>query len=259
MASEPVNTISVKHFPALCQLGVVGNLSDAQLLELFLAGNRETAEASFAALVDRHGPMVLRVCQQILCNPDNAQDAFQATFLVLVRRARTLRRATRLQAGSTVSPCTSRRARADGARRQFHERRRALTAGEQNMTSNDEPDSCWPELHDELSRLPEKYRESVVLCYLQGLSTQAAAQRLGCPQGTVLSRLSRGREQLRQRLTRRGLTLPAGMLTAGLAAESAKSRRPSRARTRCDSGRRRFHPARNCGPGGDFGKCRSTY
>ena len=80
----------LKHFPALCQLGVVGNLSDGQLLESFLAGNKETAEASFAALVERHGPMVLRVCRQILGNPDDAQDAFQATFLVLVRRAGTV-------------------------------------------------------------------------------------------------------------------------------------------------------------------------
>jgi len=81
-------------------------------------------------------------------------------------------------------------------------------------------------LHDELGRLPEKYRESVVLCYLQGLSTQAAAQRLGCPQGTVLSRLSRAREQLRKRLTRRGVTLPAGLLAAGLATETVRAAVP---------------------------------
>ena len=69
---------------------------------------------------------------------------------------------------------------------------------------------AWPELHEEIARLPEKYRAAVVLCYLEGLTTEAAAQRLGCPQGTVLSRLSRARDRLRARLTRRGLGLTAG-------------------------------------------------
>ncbi len=192
MTSELVNTIPLAQFPTLCHLGVVGNLSDGQLLELFLAGNKETAEASFAALVDRHGPMVLRVCRQILGNPDDAQDAFQATFLVLVRRAGTVRKAQSVASWLYgIALRVARRARVDAARRQAHERRCAATAKEQDMSPEDEPDCCWTELHDELTRLPERYRESVVLCYLQGLSTQAAAQRLGCPQGTVLSRLSR--------------------------------------------------------------------
>ncbi len=227
MASESVNALSPRQFSTLNQLGVVGNLSDGQLLGSFLAGNKETAEASFAALVDRHGPMVLRVCRQILGNPDDAQDAFQATFLVLVRRAGTVRKRESVASWLYgIALRVAHRARADAARRRTHEHRRAATAREQAMTPEDEPECCWVDLHDELGRLPEKYRESVVLCYLQGLSTQAAAQRLGCPLGTVLSRLSRARERLRKRLTRRGLTLPACLLAAGLAAETARAAVP---------------------------------
>ena len=227
MASESVNALSLKQFPMLCQLGVVGNLSDGQLLESFLAGNKETAEASFTALVARHGPMVLRVCRQILGNADDAQDAFQATFLVLVRRAGTVRKRDSVASWLYgIALRVARRARTEAVRRQIHERRRAATAREQDMIPDVAPECSWPGLHDELSRLPEKYRESVVLCYLQGLSTQAAAQRLGCPQGTVLSRLSRAREQLRKRLTRRGLTLSAGFMAAGLATETASAAVP---------------------------------
>ena len=227
MASDSVNSLPSEDLSTLCRLGVVGNLTDGQLLESFLAGNKETAEASFTALVDRHGPMVLRVCTQILGNVDDAQDAFQATFLVLVRRAGSVRKHDSVASWLYgIALRVARRARADAIRRQIHERRSAATAREQDMTPEVEPGCSWPDLHDELGRLPEKYRESVVLCYLQGLSTQAAAQRLGCPQGTVLSRLSRAREQLRKRLTRRGLTLPAGLLAAGLATETATAAVP---------------------------------
>ncbi len=260
MASESANTVALKQFPTLCHLGVVGNLSDGQLLELFLAGTKETAETSFAALVDRHGPMVLRACRQILGNPDDAQDAFQATFLVLVRQARSVRKRDSLACWLYgVAQRVARRARVDAARRQAHERRCAATAREQDMAPEDDPECCWTELHDELSRLPERYRESVVLCYLQGLSTQAAAQRLGCPQGTVLSRLSRARDQLRKRLTRRGVAVPAGLLTAGLATEVARARRASHPRTCCHPGCRRFHPAPGRGLGSDLGHCRPAH
>ena len=82
---------------------------------------------------------------------------------------------------------------------------------------------CWPELHEEVARLPAKYREPVVLCYLEGLTTDEASRRLGCPQGTILSRLSRARERLRDRLTGRGLAVPAGLLAADLASDAARA------------------------------------
>ena len=89
---------------------------------------------------------------------------------------------------------------------------------------------CWPELHEEVARLPEKYREPVVLCYLEGLTTDEASRRLDCPQGTVLSRLSRARERLRDRLTRRGLAVPAGLI----AGDWPRMRRgPPSCRPRC--------------------------
>ena len=228
MPGESVSAVCRNPLPTLCHVGVVGNLSDGELLESFLTGPEETAQESFAALVDRHGPMVLRLCRQVLGNPEDAQDAFQATFLVLVQRAGTVRNRDSVASWLYgIALRVARRARVDAARRHVHERRCAATAREHDMTPEDEPECRWPDLHDELGRLPEKYRESVVLCYLQGLSTQAAAQRLGCPQGTVLSRLSRAREQLRKRLTRRGLIAPAGLLAAGLATETAKAAVPA--------------------------------
>jgi RNA polymerase sigma factor (sigma-70 family) len=165
MASESVNSLPSKDLSTLFRLGVVGNLTDGQLLESFLAGNKETAEASFTALVDRHGPMVLRVCTQILGIVDDAQDAFQATFLVLVRRAGSVRRHDSVASWLYgIALRVARRARADAIRRQIHERRSAATAREQDMTPEVEPECSWPDLHDELGRLPETSRESVVLC-----------------------------------------------------------------------------------------------
>src|SRR5579883_622807 len=227
MARRSVDAVGSRHFRTLYGLGEVGDLTDGQLLERFVAGRDEAAEAGFAALVERHGPMVLRVCRQILRDAHDAEDAFQATFLVLARRAGSVR-----QRGSVASwlygiaQRLAMRSRADTARRRAHERRRAerraMTAGYSASHDGGEAE-CWPELHEEVARLPEKYRESVVLCYLEGLTTEAAARRLGCAHGTVLSRLSRARARLRRQLTRRGLPLPAGLLAAGLSPEAAKA------------------------------------
>ena len=258
MASDSVNSLPSKDLPTLCRLGVVGNLTDGQLLESFLAGNKETAEASFTALVDRHGPMVLRVCTQILGNVDDAQDAFQATFLVLVRRAGSVRKHDSVASWLYgIALRVARRARADAIRRQIHERRSAATAREQDMTPEVEPECSWPDLHDELGRLPEKYRESVVLCYLQGLSTQAAAQRLGCPQGTVLSRLSRRRTTAKA-IDSPGTDTPRRASGRRTGHGNRNGRRSSRTRTRCDSGRRRVDSAQGGRLGSDFGHCRRT-
>ena len=225
MARRSVDAVGSRHFRTLYRVGVIGDLTDGQLLERFVAGRDEAAEAGFAALVERHGPMVLRVCRQILGDAHDAEDAFQATFLVLARRAASVRKRDSVASWLFgIAQRLAMRSRADAARRRAHERRRAelmaTTAESPGNYQCDRPE-CWPELHEEVARLPEKYRESVVLCYLEGLTTAAAARRLGCAQGTVLSRLSRARERLRRRLTRRGLAQPAGLLLAGLSPDAA--------------------------------------
>src|SRR4051794_25877581 len=199
MAGGSTEALVSKHLHTLFNVGTIGNLTDGQLLERFISGHDGCAEATFTALVERHGPMVLRVCQQVLSDSHDAQDAFQATFLVLVRRAGSVRKRDSVASWLYgVAHRVARRARADAARRRAHERRGAALAAE-SVGDGDRPEP-WPELHEEIARLPEKYRAAVVLCYLEGLTTEAAARTLGCPQGTVLSRLSRAREQLRGRL-----------------------------------------------------------
>ncbi len=194
----------LQDFAALFQSGTVSDLTDAELLGRFADHINESAEPAFAALLQRHGPMVLRVCRSVLRDEHDAQDAFQATFLILVRRAGAIR--NRESIGSWlygVALRVSSRARIAMARRRKHETRVALTADQQ---SDDE--RCLPELaaalHEELGRLPEGYRAAVVLCYLEGQTCEAAARQLGWPVGTVKSRLARGKERLLGRLIRRG-------------------------------------------------------
>jgi RNA polymerase sigma factor (sigma-70 family) len=207
----------------LTHVGVVGNLSDAQLLARFLARGGPPAEAAFEALVARHGPMVLDVCFRILRDSHEAQDAFQATFLILASRARSIRQRDALAGWLLgVARRVAVRARANQARRRAYEGRAAELRADR---TGDRLES-WPELHEEIGRLPERYREPVVLCYLEGLSTDAAALRLGCPKGTVLSRLSRARERLRRRLIRRGLTPPALLPADGRCSEAAPAALP---------------------------------
>jgi RNA polymerase sigma factor (sigma-70 family) len=197
---------------ALSHVGVAGNLSDAQLLDRFLARGGEAAEAAFRALAARHGPMVLDVCSHVLRDPHDAQDAFQATFLVLAARAGAIRRRDAVAGWLLgVARRVALRSRTDRARRRACERRAAEMKADLRRDRTD----AWPELHEEIGRLPERYREPVVLCYLEGLSTEAAALRLGSPRGTVLSRLSRARARLQGGLTRRGLA-PPGLLAAGI-------------------------------------------
>jgi RNA polymerase sigma factor (sigma-70 family) len=187
---------------ALTHVGVVGNFSDAQLLDRFLARGGEPAEAAFEALVTRHGPMVLDICRKIVRNRHEAEDAFQATFLVLASKAGSIRQREALAGWLLgVARRVAVRLKAERASRRSHEAR----AAEIRIAVVDGRGETWPELHEEIDRLPDRYREPVVLCYLQGLSTEATALRLGCPRGTVLSRLSRARELLRDRLDRRGL------------------------------------------------------
>ena len=184
-------------------------LPDGQLLERYVATRDEHA---FAALVERYGPLVFAVCQRVLRQAQDAEDAFQATFLVLARRAPSLdgRRplANWLHA---VAYRTSVKARQSAARRRAHQLQLLSLA-----TVPAPEEKPWielrPLLDEELNRLPEKYRAPLVLCFLEGKSHQQAARELGWPSGSMSRRMNRARELLRRRLARRGLTLSTGLL-----------------------------------------------
>ena len=200
----------------LYSLGTVGSLPDDQLVEIYLARDDPAAsEAAFSALVERHGAMVLSICQRVLQNPHDAHDAFQATFLVLVRKAASIRR--RESVGGWLFGIARRvavRARLEAARRRHHLEKMGIernTSHADAITINNEPEPDYRPLIAAIDRLPERFRRPVVLHYFEGLSAEAAAERLGCPRGTVLSRLARARERLRQRLEHRGLSLEALM------------------------------------------------
>jgi RNA polymerase sigma factor (sigma-70 family) len=191
-----------------------GDTPDAELLDRF--ATRRDADA-FTALLRRHGPMVLGVCRRLLPDAHDAEDAFQATFLVLVRRAHSL--GTPELLGNWLYGVAYRialKAKADAARRRTRERR--LTEG---AAAESAPDLAWadlrPVLDEEVSRLPARYRAPFVLCYLDGKTNEEAARLLGCPKGTVLSRLAWARRRLRARLTRRGVTLSATLFAAAFA------------------------------------------
>lgn len=211
MASGLVTAELRNQLHVLAGIGVVGDLPDSRLLGLVLGGHDVKSKAAFTALMQRHGPMVLGICRHVLGDTQDAEDAFQATFLVLARKAGSVRKADSLASWlHGVALRVSARTRVNTARRRSSERQAAAmrTTSAQNP---DAIDQSWPELHEEIARLPGRYREPVVLCYLQGLTTEAAADRLRCPRGTILSRLSRARDRLRERLKRRGLA-PMGVL-----------------------------------------------
>ncbi len=198
----------------LFSVGTIRELTDGQLLERFATDRGEAAELAFAVLVERHGPMVLRVCRGVLADPHETQDAFQATFLVLVRKARALW--VRDSLGPwlhQVAYRTATHARSTAARRRRHERRAAVSQRESRAEAEDELGRI---LHEEIEQLPERYRAPLILCDLQGRSHEQAARHLGWPIGTVKSRQARGRERLRDRLVRRGLAPEAGLPTLAL-------------------------------------------
>jgi RNA polymerase sigma factor (sigma-70 family) len=194
----------VKSIETLFRVGAVGGMADAELLELFLT-RQDAAEAAFEALVRRHGPMVFGVCRGVLPDPNDADDAFQATFLVLARRASSVRRKGSI--GSWlhgVARRVSMRAKADAFRRRLREQEAAERHPRHESIDNTLPDRARI-LNEELDRLPEKYRAPVLLCDAEGLTHESAARRLGWPVGTVSGRLSRAHGLLRDRLKRRGV------------------------------------------------------
>ncbi len=218
--------ITLQTLNTLFNVGTVGGLTDAQLLEWFTTRRDETADLAFRALVERHGPMVLRVCRGVLRDNHDADDAFQATFLVLVRRAGSLWVRDSLgpwlnQVAFRTASC----ARSAAALRRQHELR--LTEIAARPPEQGEADDLGAVVQEEVARLPERYRAAIVLCLLEGLTPEQAARQLNCPAGTVHSRLARGRERLRGRLTRRGLAAPAVLLTAESAGSGASAAVPS--------------------------------
>jgi polysaccharide biosynthesis/export protein len=198
--------------------GTFSGLSDRQLLQRFAGEQGSSAEAAFEALVLRHGPMVMRVCRNALAHEQaEIHDAFQATFLVLVRKCRSIRRLDSV--GSWlfgVATRVARRARVDAARRRSAELQgglRIAATADHGNDSNDIQD-LGPLLQAEVERLPDRLRAVVILCYWEGLTHEQAAARLGCPLGTVRSRVARARGLLHRRLSRRGLEPVAGVMLA---------------------------------------------
>jgi RNA polymerase sigma factor (sigma-70 family) len=205
-------------------VGTLSGLTDGQLLERFAQGQggMPESEAAFTALVERHGPMVLGACRAVLGDRHDAEDACQATFLVLAQRAGLIRRRDSVASWLYgVARRVALRARREAARRRELERRRRARVGVAERVSQP-PAELWPELYEELDRLPEPFRAAVVLCDLEGRSYEQAAGILHCPVGTLQSRLGRGRERLRRRLERLGLA-PATILTGSGAAPAVPS------------------------------------
>ena len=218
--------------------GPVAGLDDGQLLERFVA---RRDEAAFAALVALHGPMVLGVCRRMLRDGHDVEDAFQATFLVLVKRAGSIRDPGRLGPWlHGVARRVAMRARAEAARRRSHQDLSgpAVVAEEPAVrpASRAEGDDVLGVIDEEVARLPSRYRDAVVLCDLEGRSYAEAARRLSCPMGTLQSRLARGRARLRTRLVRRGV---APMALAAILAERRRGRRSPMCWRKPPSARRR--------------------
>ncbi len=186
--------------------GTAIGLTDRQLLDRF-ADRRDPS--AFEVLIRRHGPMVARVCRGAGLGADDAHDAFQATFLVLVRRAGALGKLDSLGGWLYGVACrVSARARVESARRRKIEGLtafRVVEAVEPDHTDAIDREALAPIVQEEVNRLPEKYRTAVVLCYWEGLTHEQAAAQLGCPLGTVRSRIARARDLLHRRLTRRGV------------------------------------------------------
>lgn len=191
--------------------------SDDELLHAFAA---RSEEAAFAAIVRRHGELVLNVCRHVLGHEQDAEDAFQATFFVLARKAASLRNAGSLAAFlHGVAYRLSLKAKRDAARRRKHERLAPLPS------SRDKDDLAWREvqalIEEEIERLPRKYRTPFIRCYLQGLSRAETARELGVKEGTIWSRLSWARRRLQEKLARRGVALSAALATLALSDASS--------------------------------------
>jgi RNA polymerase sigma factor (sigma-70 family) len=208
------------HLRHLTEAARVDEASDQELVEAFAATRDEGA---FGALVRRHGGMVLNLCRRALGNEQDAEDAFQATFLVLAKKARSLH-ARGLVASWLygVAHRTALKARTARARRSAHEAD-VLPAAARDPVQELTVQEAATIIDEELKNLPDKYRAPLVLCCLEGLARDEAARQLGWSVALVKSRLEEARERLRQRLSHRGLPLSAGLLSLGLLGTTAQA------------------------------------
>ena len=224
MARQPYGIVQ-QQIERLLERGSLAGLSEWQLLERYATQRDERA---FEALVARHGPMVLGVCRRVLHNDQAAEDAFQATFLVLIRKAPSLDRGKPL--GNwlyTVAYRLALRIRANEARRLRREAQaaRSRPGTESHATT---PGDQAVVLEEELQRLPERHRVPLVLCYLEGKTNEQAAEVLGCPRGSMSARLAQARDRLRACLARRGYAVPAAGIATLLASAGAEAGVPVR-------------------------------
>ena len=198
--------------------------SDADLLRRFTTAGGAEAEAAFALLVRRHGPLVMRACRASLRHAQDAEDAFQATFLVLAAKARSLDSRPFVPWLFEVARRVCARARTTSNRRRVHEMRAAAAKPEAQDHRRPDPDLALTVL-TAVGRLPEKYRAPILYCDLDGLSYQQAADRLGLSHAAVRNRLARARERLRAAL--RGVELsvlgPAPAVSRKLAEATARA------------------------------------
>jgi RNA polymerase sigma factor (sigma-70 family) len=220
MGDSPLTGV-VQHLRHLATPPDLATLDDQQLVERFVSQRDESA---FEILVRRHGPMVLGVCRRVLGNAADAEDAFQATLLVFASKARSIRHPERLGTWLYgVAFRTAQKARAAAARRRAKERQATIMPQFTAEPNRGELESL---VDEELHRLPEKYRLPLILCDLEGRTRSDVARQLTCAEGTLSSRLARGRELLGKRLARRGLSVSAAALSL-IYSQSANAAIPS--------------------------------
>jgi RNA polymerase sigma factor (sigma-70 family) len=220
------SSIVLRGLRTLWDEGRIGASTDEQLLER-IADRGGGGEAAFEAIVLRHGPMVLGVCRRVLRNPHDVEDAFQATFLILASRAASIRNGEVLGGWlCRVAYRVATRARTLAARRSVIEPRdrTAASAPPEDLVERDDLNAA---ILGEVQLLPEKYRLPVQLCYLEGRTHDEAAAQLACPVGTVRTRLGWARDRLRDRLSRRGLTLSAVCIDGSLVSLKASGKVPT--------------------------------